>query len=132
VTVYGALLRASDYYKLVVGQDRWWDASDSASIYSQSFNRYAEWLRLWNEKSQKRWGLWQIPLGNSNHLNVANNVQADYHSLLRLRAGPLAQAARAARSSTTSRRAPEAFKHPALPSARSPAARRAQPLARTR
>lgn len=64
--------RDSDYYKLVLGQDRWWDASDSASISSKSFNRYAEWLRLWNAKSQKRWVLWQVPLGNSNHLNVAN------------------------------------------------------------
>ena len=43
------------------------------SINSRSFNRYAEWLRLWNVKAQKRWVLWQIPLGNSNHLNVYNN-----------------------------------------------------------
>ena len=56
-----------------VGQNRWWDASDTASISSRSFNRYAEWLRLWNVKAQKRWVLWQIPLGNSNHLNVYNN-----------------------------------------------------------
>jgi hypothetical protein len=67
--------RDSDYYRLVQGQgqDRWWDASDSASISSRSFNRYAEWLRLWNVKSGKRWVLWQIPLGNSNHKNVFNN-----------------------------------------------------------
>jgi hypothetical protein len=65
--------RDADFYRLVQGQDRWWDASDSASINSKSFNRYAEWLRLWNAKSKKRWLLWQIPLGNSNHLNVANN-----------------------------------------------------------
>jgi len=65
--------RDADFYRLVQGQDRWWDASDSASISSKSFNRYAEWLRLWNAKSSKRWLLWQIPLGNSNHLNVANN-----------------------------------------------------------
>lgn len=65
--------RDADFYRLVQGQDRWWDVSDSASISSKSFNRYAEWLRLWNVKSSKRWLLWQIPLGNSNHLNVANN-----------------------------------------------------------
>ena len=65
--------RDADFYRLVQGQDRWWDASDSASISSKSFNRYAEWLRLWNAKSSKRWLLWQIPLGNSNHLSVANN-----------------------------------------------------------
>jgi hypothetical protein len=65
--------RDSDYYRIAQGQDRWWDASDSASISSKSFNRYAEWLRLWNVKSNKRWVLWQIPLGNSNHLNVYNN-----------------------------------------------------------
>ena len=65
--------RDSDFYRLVQGQDRWWDASDAASISSRSFNRYAEWLRLWNVKSLKRWVLWQIPLGNSNHKNVYNN-----------------------------------------------------------
>ena len=62
--------RDSDYYKLVQGQNRWWDASDTASINSESFNRYAEWVRLWNVKAQKRWILWQIPLGNSNHRDV--------------------------------------------------------------
>jgi hypothetical protein len=65
--------RDADFYRLNQGVDRWWDASDSASINSKSFNRYAEWLRLWNVKSGKRWLLWQIPLGNSNHLNVYNN-----------------------------------------------------------
>lgn len=65
--------RDADFYRLNQGADRWWDASDSASINSKSFNRYAEWLRLWNVKSSKRWLLWQIPLGNSNHLNVYNN-----------------------------------------------------------
>jgi hypothetical protein len=73
VLVGDPLDRDSDYYRLVRGQDRWWDASDSASISSKSFNRYAEWLRLWNQKAARRWVLWQTPLGNSNHKNVANN-----------------------------------------------------------
>jgi hypothetical protein len=30
-------------------------------------------LRLWNLKARKRWVLWQIPLGNSNHLNINND-----------------------------------------------------------
>ena len=64
--------RDSDYYT-TLGQNRWWDPSDTASINSKSFNRYAEWLRLWNVKANKRWVLWQIPLGNSNHLDVYNN-----------------------------------------------------------
>ncbi|WLT30997.1 hypothetical protein [Geothrix sp. PMB-07] len=72
VLVGDPLDRDSDYYRLTAGEDRWWDASDSAPITSKSFNRYAEWLRLWNLKAQKRWVLWQIPLGNSNHLNVPN------------------------------------------------------------
>jgi hypothetical protein len=67
--------RDSDYYT-TLGQNRWWDASDTASINARSFNRFAEWLRLWNVKARKRWVLWQIPLGNSNHLNVANNGQS--------------------------------------------------------
>jgi len=65
--------RDADFYRLNLAQDRWWDASDAASISSRSFNRYAEWLRLWNVKAQKRWVLWQIPLGNSNSKNVNNN-----------------------------------------------------------
>lgn len=65
--------RDADFYRLTLSTDRWWDASDSASVNSMSFNRYAEWLRLWNVKSGKRWMLWQIPLGNSNHANVYNN-----------------------------------------------------------
>ncbi|HYP91138.1 MAG TPA: PA14 domain-containing protein, partial [Polyangiaceae bacterium] len=65
--------RDADFYRLTQNSDRWWDASDSASISSKSFNRYAEWLRLWNVKAQKRWVLWQIPLGNSSSKNVYNN-----------------------------------------------------------
>jgi hypothetical protein len=65
--------RDADFYRLTQGTDRWWDASDGAPINAMSFNRYAEWLRLWNVKSGKRWMLWQIPLGNSNHANVHNN-----------------------------------------------------------
>jgi hypothetical protein len=65
--------RDADFYRLTRGEDRRWDASDTASISSRSFNRYAEWLRLWNVKAQKRWVLWQIPLGNSSHKNVYNN-----------------------------------------------------------
>jgi len=65
--------RDSDYYKVALGQDRWWDPSEDASIFSKSFNRYAEWLRLWNVKAGQRWVLWQIPLGNSNHSDVYNN-----------------------------------------------------------
>jgi hypothetical protein len=74
VLVGDPLDRDSDYYRVVQGQtNRWWDASDSAPIGSRSFNRYAEWLRLWNQKAGRRWVLWQIPLGNSNHKNVWNN-----------------------------------------------------------
>lgn len=73
VLVADPLDRDADYYRVVQGQDRWWDASDSAPISSKSFNRYAEWLRLWNVKTNKRWVLWQIPLGNSNSKNVFNN-----------------------------------------------------------
>ncbi|HSY24626.1 MAG TPA: hypothetical protein VK841_21015, partial [Polyangiaceae bacterium] len=65
--------RDSDYYSLEEGQNRWWDATDTASVNSESFNRYAAWLGLFNVKAGKRWILWQIPLGNSNHLDVCNN-----------------------------------------------------------
>lgn len=74
VLVGDPLDRDADYYRVERnGDDRWWDASDSAPINSKSFNRYAEWLRLWNAKAGKRWILWQIPLGNSASKNVWNN-----------------------------------------------------------
>jgi len=73
VLVGDPLDRDADFYRITQGADRWWDSSDSAPVNSKSFNRYAEWLRLWNVKASKRWVLWQIPLGNSNHLNVYNN-----------------------------------------------------------
>jgi hypothetical protein len=77
VLVADPLDRDADFYRLQPqGQDRWWDSSDSASLSSKSFNRYAEWLRLWNVASGKRWVLWQLPLGNSNHLNVDNTRNA--------------------------------------------------------
>lgn len=66
--------RDCDYYRIKFGYDRWWDTSSDASINSKSFNRYAEWLRLWNVKTEKRWVLWQIALGNANHLNVTNSA----------------------------------------------------------
>jgi hypothetical protein len=53
-------------------QDVWWDPSDSAILTSRSFNRYAEWLRLFNQASNLRWALWQLPLGNSNSPNIDN------------------------------------------------------------
>ena len=67
----------ADFYRLANGDSgRWWDASDSASINSQSFNRYAEWLRLFNQTTGRRWILHQIPIGNSNMLNVDSNCQS--------------------------------------------------------
>ena len=74
VLVGDPLDRDADYYRLVNndGGVHWWDTAGAASVNSRSFNRYRDWLRLWNEKAAKRWVLWQIPLGNSNHLNVSN------------------------------------------------------------
>lgn len=74
VLVADPLDRDADYYRVVLGQNsRWWDTADSASINSASFNRYAEWLRLWNVKSGKRWVLWQIPTGTSAQSNVCRS-----------------------------------------------------------
>jgi hypothetical protein len=66
--------RDADFYRLTKGtSDHWWDMGDTAPINTASFNHYAEWLRLWNVKSGKRFVLWQIPEGNSNSLNVNNS-----------------------------------------------------------
>lgn len=73
VLVADPLDRDADYYRLVRGEQRWWSMSDTAAINTASFNRYAEWLRLWNVKAQKRWVLWQIPVGSSTQSNVCFN-----------------------------------------------------------
>ncbi|NTX06895.1 hypothetical protein [Myxococcus sp. CA040A] len=73
VLVGDPLDRDADFYKLTRAQDVWWDASDNASISSRSFNRYAQWLTLMNQTTGKRWVLWQIPLGNSQHRNINND-----------------------------------------------------------
>ncbi|HXU81909.1 MAG TPA: hypothetical protein VN914_10970 [Polyangia bacterium] len=72
VLVGDPLDRDSDFYRVTKNEKRWWDPADGAPVGSASFNRYAEWLRLFNRKAGKRWVLWQIPLGNSNHKNVEN------------------------------------------------------------
>jgi hypothetical protein len=61
-----------DYSKLVLNKDFWWDPADSASASTRSFTRYLAWLALWNQRAAKRWVLWEIPVGNSYHLNVDN------------------------------------------------------------
>jgi hypothetical protein len=67
----------ADYYRIVGGDSgRWWDASDTASVNAKSFNRYAEWLRLFNQAAGRRWILHQIPVGNSNMLNVNSDCGA--------------------------------------------------------
>jgi hypothetical protein len=60
-----------------VGGYHWWDASDSASINSASFNRYAEWLRMMNIATGSRALLFQIPYGNSNSPNNATKGYKD-------------------------------------------------------
>lgn len=76
VLVGDPLDRDADFYRLTRGEDRWWNPADDASISSKSFNRYAEWLRLMNQTTGKRWVLWQIPLGNASHRNVHNDGSA--------------------------------------------------------
>lgn len=77
VLVGDPLDRDADYYRLTVGEDRWWDMADTASINSKSFNRYAEWVRLWNLKSGKRWVLWQVPIGNTQNTNTCASGYKD-------------------------------------------------------
>jgi hypothetical protein len=69
--------RDADYYRVTQSQNRWWDASDTAALDVPSFNRYAEWLRLWNTTARKRWALWQIPCGNSASPNACNGGYKD-------------------------------------------------------
>jgi hypothetical protein len=70
--------RDADFYKLTQGNGaHWWDTSAGASTSSLSFNRYAEWLRLWRQKAKMRWVLWQIPCGNSQSPNNATGGYKD-------------------------------------------------------
>jgi hypothetical protein len=62
----------ADYDLMVNGQDRWFDPSDTAPIASRSFDRYAAWLARLNRRLARRWILWGMPVGNSNHLDVPN------------------------------------------------------------
>ena len=64
-----------DYSKLVLNKDLWWDVVDSASASTRSFTRYLAWLALWNQRAARRWVLWEIPVGNSYHLNMDNTGQ---------------------------------------------------------
>jgi hypothetical protein len=49
-----------------------WDPSDTAPTTGvASINRYISWLSLFNQTSGVRWMLHQVPLGNSQHRNVA-------------------------------------------------------------
>jgi hypothetical protein len=70
--------RDADFYKLTQGNGaHWWDTSAGASTSSLSFNRYAEWMRLWRQKAKMRWVLWQIPCGNSQSPNNASGGYKD-------------------------------------------------------
>jgi hypothetical protein len=61
----------ADYLAVAEGDPGYWlDTSDDASVATQSYNRYAEWLKLFHRASDTPWILWQIPIGNSNSPNV--------------------------------------------------------------
>ena len=77
VLVGDPLDRDADFYRLTRAEDRWWDPSDTVGVNTKSFNRYAEWLRLWNLKSSLRWVLWQIPIGNSLSPNTCSRGYKD-------------------------------------------------------
>jgi hypothetical protein len=55
---------------------RMWSASDTASVNSESLNRYAAWLTAFNQESKTPWVIWQIPMGNSNSPDVYNQEGA--------------------------------------------------------
>jgi hypothetical protein len=66
-------LSDADYVRLVEGDSTGtWDPSDDASVYSRSFNRCAQWLKLFHDATKTPWLLWQLPMGNSNSPNVPN------------------------------------------------------------
>jgi hypothetical protein len=64
-----------DYSSLALKKDVWWNPSDRATASTRSFTRYLTWLKLWNQRAARRWVLWEIPVGNSHHLNQDNTGQ---------------------------------------------------------
>jgi len=72
------LCSQADAFWVLGGLDwRWWDSADDAPESSQSFNRYAAWLRLFNQASGRRSLLHQIPAGDSNSPNTGG-TSGDY------------------------------------------------------
>jgi hypothetical protein len=65
--------RSTDQGYYTDGRDLW-DPSDGASVDTPSMNRYIEWLSLYNQASGVRWMLHQVPIGNSQHLNIPYSV----------------------------------------------------------
>lgn len=68
--------RDSDYYRLVQGQDRWWDASDSASINSKSSGGGWTWTGNWKATSSLSAGQW-----NTITVQVPNNAVTPFAQL---------------------------------------------------
>jgi hypothetical protein len=66
------------------GRDKW-SPNDSASVDSPSINRYVSYLGLYHQKTGLPWVLHQVPIGNSQHLDVAvdpNTPRSGYKDIL--------------------------------------------------
>ncbi len=76
--------RSADQDAFGDGRDLW-TANDSDSVNSPSVNRYIQWLHLYNQASGVRWMLHQVPIGNSQHLDVpwdASQSRSGYKDVL--------------------------------------------------
>lgn len=62
----------ADLYAAQGDTRRWWDDSDTATVGTRSYARYASWLSSFNRASRTPWLLWQLPMGNSNSPDVPN------------------------------------------------------------
>jgi hypothetical protein len=62
-----------------------WSTSDSASVDTPSVNRYAAFLDAYHQTSGRPWILHQVPIGNSQHTDMAysaNTARSGYKDIL--------------------------------------------------
>ena len=58
--------RDADYYRIVLRQNEWWDATNKTL---PNFSQYLRWVTALTAAMQKPGLLWQVPLGNSKQTN---------------------------------------------------------------
>src|SRR5262249_41242271 len=89
LSVMDMLDRDSDYYRLVQGQDRWWDATNATL---PNFHQAFTWASAVAEAVGKGVLWWQIPVGNAAQNNTTNHYKDNRVDYLFAHMGEVASA----------------------------------------